>query len=438
MNNALFQQTKIQPTSFHLAPTLQPGAKILFVSDGADEDWRANHTKKPLVSGVKRFSETMVTMLRNHGYQVDFLHPYILNDQQKRIIKTNPLKLYPDTEVASYIWEYLPIIQRFLTHSQPDAIFIATVEGPLGFFTSWLAKNLNIPYSLAFTTNYHEYVGKYLSTFTNGLIDLPSDLPIFKTTYKLLYQNAKNIFVPTQTIARFVETFGIEKDRIILWPRGIDTKIFHPPTSTETNPYLKYKWYQTNPLPILIYFGRISIDKRIDDFLNLSHSKLETTLGTKVHKVIIGAGLQDQAYQSQYANQYTHFLGGMKQSHLAEHLRWSNVFIFPSVTDTFGNVILESSASGVPVVGRVGKNIASTEVLQAVGGIGVEIDPNLGTILKKTAQPIENYPDLYKEDQEKWLAAITKAFNQDRKNIVTTTTQKYSWENAMHLLLKHI
>ncbi len=438
MNNRLSQYTEQKFTTFNVSPYLQPGSKILFVSDGADEDWRANNTEKPLVSGVKRFSETMVAMLRKNGYQVEFLHPYILDEHQNRILKTNPLKLYPDTEVASYMWEYLPIIQKILTQTQPDAIFIATVEGPLGLFTSLLAKNLNIPYSLAFTTNFHEYIGKYLSNFTNGLLDIPSDLPIFKRTYKLLYENAKNIFVPTKTVAKFVENFGIEKERIIIWPRGIDTHIFHPPKPTEVNPYLKYEWYQKEALPILIYFGRISIDKRIDDFLNLSHQKLASNLGTKVHKVIIGAGLQDEEYQINYQDRYTHFLGGMKQSELAKYLRWSNVFLFPSVTDTFGNVILESAASGVPIVGRIGAEIASSEVLLSVGGIGVEIDNNLLKILKNTAEPIENYPHLYQSDQEKWYRAISKAFHQDKNTLIFNTTRNYSWENAMNLLLAHL
>lgn len=438
MNINLFNRFQKKHFEIMEQNNLKPGSKILFVSDSADEDWCANNTDKPLVNGVKRFSETMVSLLKENGYQVDFLHPYILDEKEKRRIKTTPIPFYPDVEFAFNFWQLFPVIRKAIIENEPDAIFIATVEGPLGFFTSRLAKMLHIPYSLVFTTNLHEYIGKYINNFTKGHIDLPSDLTIYKKAYHLLYKNAKTIFVPTPLIKTYVQSFGINPEKIIVWPHGIDTEVFHPPETNELNPYQTLDWYQSNPLPILIYFGRISIDKRVDDFLNLDQNELEKALGTKCHKVIIGTGLNDPIYRKKYADSYTHFLGGMKQIELASYLRWADLFIFPSVTDTFGIVLLESAASGVPIVGRIGEEIASTDVLTSVGGIGIEIDSVLLEKLKKTAEPIENYPALYAEDQQKWIKGIQKAFQINMEEIIKKTTQQYSWENAMHLLLENI
>ena len=438
MNINLFNRFQAKHLEIMQQNNLQPGAKILFVSDSADEDWCAKHTQKPLVNGVKRFSETMVTLLKQNGYQVEFLHPYILDENEKRRIKTTPIPFYPDIEFAFNFWQLFPVIRKAIIENQPDAIFIATVEGPLGFFTSRLARMLKIPYSLVFTTNLHEYIGKYINNFTKGHIDLPSDLIIYKKAYKMLYKHAKTIFVPTPLIKSYVRSFGIKENKIIVWPHGIDTHVFHPPTPNEINPYRKYEWYQNNPLPILIYFGRISIDKRVDEFLNISQSDLQTAIGTKCHKVIIGTGLNAADYQKRYADAYTHFLGGMQQAELASYLRWADTFIFPSVTDTFGIVLLESAASGVPIVGRVGEQIASSEVLTSVGGIGIEIDPTLLEKLKKTAEPIENYPDLYAQDQKNWITGIQQAFQIKREEIIEKTTRQYSWENAMHLLIENV
>ncbi len=438
MNKILFNRFQAKHFEIMKQNNLKLGSKILFVSDSADEDWCANHTDKPLVNGVKRFSETMVSLLKQNGYQVDFLHPYILDENEKRLIKTTPVPFYPDLEFAFKFWQLYPVIRKAIIENKPDAIFITTVEGPLGFFTSRLAKLLHIPYSLVFTTNLHEYIGKYINDFTKGHIDLPSDLSIYKKAYKLLYKNAKTIFVPTPIIKNYVQSFGMDANKIVVWPHGIDTEVFHPPYATEENPYLQFDWYQNEPLPLLIYFGRISIDKRVDDFLNLSQSDLEEALATKCHKVIIGSGLNDSSYRDKYADGYTHFLGGMKQIELASYLRWADLFIFPSVTDTFGIVLLESAASGVPIVGRIGAEIASSEVLTSVGGIGIEIDPILLEKLKKTAEPIENFPELYSLDQKKWITGIQLAFHIKMDEIIQKTTQKYSWENAMNLLIENV
>ena len=202
-----------------------------------------------------------------------------------------------------------------LDEFQPSAIHIST-EGPLGL----AARRHCLKNGYEFTTAYHTRFPEYI----HARWRVP--LGVSYRWVRWFHSPASRIMVSTSSIEEALK--GRKFDRIARWTRGVDTSLFHP----------RDKGFLSDPRPISMYVGRVAVEKNIEAFLKLDIP------GTKY---VVGDGPQLTELRARYPD--VRFPGAKTGEELARHYAASDVFVFPSLTDTFGLVMLEALASGVPV-----------------------------------------------------------------------------------------
>jgi glycosyltransferase involved in cell wall biosynthesis len=266
----------------------------------------------PQVNGVVRTLGTLREELTNLGHEPVFITP----DQFRSI----PCPTYPEIRLAVRPGRRLA---RTIEANQPCAIHIAT-EGPLG----WAARRYCLKRRLPFTTAYHTKFPEYI----RARFRVP--LPLSYRLIRRFHAPAATIMVATQTIQSELEKRGF--GRIRRWSRGVDTSLFRPRSPEEIDalaPYLR-----DLPRPLHLYVGRVAVEKNIQAFL---------AADLPGSKVVVGDGPQLEELKRKYPDVL--FTGARTGEALAAHYSAASVFVFPSRTDTFGLVLLEALASGVPV-----------------------------------------------------------------------------------------
>lgn len=260
----------------------------------------------PQVNGVVRTLETVTSELRKLGHQVTLVTP--------EMFPTIPMPTYPEIRLA-----ILPgrKIGRLIDEVRPDTIHIAT-EGTIGLAVRRQCLRRRLPFTTSFHTRFPEYV--------HARFRVPESW-----TYAALrwfHAPSSAVMVATPSLKAELEARGFSNLR--LWSRGVDTDRFRPrPEAYQT---------ETRPRPIWLYVGRVAVEKNVEAFLRLQLP------GTKV---IVGDGPQLAELRARFPG--AHFLGSKFGDELASLYAASDVFVFPSKTDTFGLVILEALASGVPI-----------------------------------------------------------------------------------------
>ena len=258
----------------------------------------------PQVNGVVRTLDTLRRRLIDGGDDVEYLTP--------EGFKTVPCPSYPEIRLAfAGPGAVRKVVQRF----RPEAIHIAT-EGPLGLAARLYCARAGLPFTTAFHTRFPEYIharARVPVTWTYALM-------------RWFHGPSKSIMTPTATVRDDLIARGFPNVR--LWTRGVDTELFKP---GEAEPF-------SGDGPVLMYVGRVAVEKNIQAFLDLD------VAGTKV---IVGDGPMIAALRGKYPD--VHFAGAKHGADLTRHYNAADVFVFPSRTDTFGLVMLEALACGVPV-----------------------------------------------------------------------------------------
>lgn len=261
----------------------------------------------PQVNGVVRTLQAVCGELRNAGHRVDRISPETFRTMACPTYPEIRLALTPGREVA-----------RRIAFHRPDAIHIAT-EGPLGL----AARRWCLRHGAPFTTAYHTQFPDYLAKRTG----LPPGL--FWQFIRWFHGPAKRVMASTPSIAAQLEANGIGPTH--RWGRGVDLELFAP--DLDPHPAMA-----NLPRPIQLYVGRVAIEKNIDAFLSSAHPG---------SKVVVGDGPAREALERKYPQ--AHFLGALQGRSLASAYASADVTVFPSRTDTFGLVIIESLACGTPV-----------------------------------------------------------------------------------------
>jgi len=261
----------------------------------------------PQTNGVVRTLSTTADMLRRWGHDVTVISP-----EQYRSF---PAPTYPEIRLALTA---PGAVGRQLAKIRPEAVHIAT-EGPLGFAARRYCLNRRVP----FTTAYHTQFPDYLSRRTG----LPASA--FWPYIRWFHRPAQQIMVATETIRAQLREQGLT--HLTHWSRGVDLACFTP----DAPPPPEYAGLEG---PILLYAGRIAVEKNIEAFLATDYP------GTKV---VVGDGPARRELETKFPHAL--FLGKRTGRELAGCYAGADVFVFPSRTDTFGLVMIEALACGTPV-----------------------------------------------------------------------------------------
>jgi glycosyltransferase involved in cell wall biosynthesis len=288
---------------------------------------------KPQTNGVVNTLVRLVKHLELEGMEVMVVAP----DGHF----TLPLPSYPEIRIACDPWKAIGRIRGFA----PDAVHVAT-EGPLGFSTvAWLRYK-----KLRFTTSFHTRYPEYLS----------ARVPVVPIAWgydlvRWFHGKAEHTLVSSMSLLHELGDKRVGR-QLVHWPRGVDADVFHPG-------HRRGDVYAELPGPIWLYVGRVAIEKNMEDFLKLSLP------GTKV---VVGDGPSREELQRKYPDVV--WRGYQFGAALSAHFASADCFVFPSRTETFGNVILEAMASGLPVASVP----APGPVDLVTEGVNGAIDDDLG------------------------------------------------------------
>ena len=287
----------------------------------ATDAWR------PQVNGVVHTYERLELELRELGVELAFLTP--------AEFRTLPCPTYPEIRLAVPGYHY--VIER-LGCILPDAVHIAT-EGPIGWMTRGYCLRRGIPFTTAFHTRFPEYLASRFG--------VPES---WTYAVERRFHNAgAGVMVASRRLAAELEARGLE--RLMPWSRGVDSDLFRP---------RDVRLFGDGP--VFLYVGRVAVEKNIETFLRLD---------LPGRKVVVGAGPMLAGLRARYPK--TIFTGKKLGEELAECYASADVFVFPSLTDTFGMVLLEAMASGLPVAAFPVTGPLDTVVPGKTGILGTDL-----------------------------------------------------------------
>ena len=268
--------------------------KIAIVSDA----WH------PQVNGVVTTLTKTIAKLESWSHRVLAVTP--------ALFQTLPCPSYPEISLALAPYRKTAWL---LDEFNPHSVHVAT-EGPLG----WAARRYCLRRKLNFTTSYHTRFPEYIR------LRVPIPLSWSYAVVRSFHKAAAATMVASEHLAAELTGHGFRNLKI--WSRGVDTEFFRPGD----------KNFLAAPRPIYLYAGRVAVEKNIEDFLRLPLSG---------SKFVIGDGPDLARLRNKYTDVF--FPGYKRGWELAAYMTAADVFVFPSRTDTFGLVMLEAMACGVPV-----------------------------------------------------------------------------------------
>ena len=307
-------------------PATRPSLRIAVVT----ETW------PPEVNGVAMTLAKLVQGLSHRNHDVQLIRPRQtkadspMSDAslEEVLMRGMPIPRYPELKLG------LPskkTLVKTWTLRRPDVVHIAT-EGPLGWSALQAAKVLKLPVTSDFRTNFQSYSKHY------GVGWLRKPI----VAYLRKFHNATACtMVPTRELMRTLSQNGFINLKVV--SRGVDTKLFN---IAKRDTGLRSSWGATDDTKVLISVGRMAPEKNLDQVLKTYDALKSTRQAFKL--VMVGDGPLKEQFQKRYPEII--FPGMLSQTNLAAYYASSDLFIFPSQTETFGNVTLEALASGIPVL----------------------------------------------------------------------------------------
>ena len=291
-------------------------------------------TYPPEINGVAMTLHRISGELAIQGHHVSVVRPRQSSEAQNAtyhdtlIVAGLPLPGYDSLRFG------LPCRSKLRNHwktDRPDIIYAAT-EGPLGQSAIRAADDLDIPIVSGFHTNFHEYMQHY---------KLPILEKMVKGFLKKTHNRTRRTFAPSKDVISKLETMGIQHTRLL--GRGVDTQCFSP---EKRDPALRQRWGVGNGGTVAIFVSRLAAEKNIP--LAAKAFQMIKERLPEVACVFVGDGPAREKLEKAHPD---FIFSGMQQGEdLARHYASGDIFIFPSVTETFGNVVTEAMASGLTTV----------------------------------------------------------------------------------------
>lgn len=324
--------------------------KIVIVTDA----WH------PQTNGVVTTLNRTGACLRQMGHDVLFITP--------ENFRTIPLPTY--AEIRLSLFPYAKVA-RTLDTFMPEAIHIAT-EGPLGSAARRYCRRRGLKFTTAYHTRFPQYVR----------MRVPIPVSVSYAFLRRFHGRAERTMVPTESIRQELVNKGFHN--VVIWSRGVDTEMFRPYD----------KDFLQAPRPISMFVGRVAVEKNIEAFLGLDLP------GTKY---VVGNGPDMQVLSQKYPD--VKFAGYKFGEELVQHIAAADVFVFPSRTDTFGLVMLEAMACGVPVAAFPVAGPIDVVQQGVTGELDEDLEVAVNNALKLSSRDARHYAE-----QHSWMMATHQFF----------------------------
>ncbi|GAB3027960.1 glycosyltransferase family 1 protein [Oleiagrimonas citrea] len=292
-------------------------------------------TYPPETNGVALTVQSMVQGMRARGHRVMLVRPRQYGEAKDAVPEADAM-LTPSAALPGYagLRFGLPADRRLLRAwraRRPDAIYVAT-EGPLGASALRCARRLGIPA----TTGFHTRFDHYASHYGVGWLT-----PMVRGYLRRFHRRAAATLVPTDALARELRRLGVDNVRLL--HRAVDTEQFDP---AHRDAELRARWGAGSRAPVMLYVGRIAAEKNLPLAVHAFYAMRKRC--PDLRYVWVGDGPAREAVQR--AHPEFVFMGMQHGEALARCYASADLFVFPSRSETFGNVILEALASGLPTV----------------------------------------------------------------------------------------
>ena len=323
-------------------------------------------TYRPEVNGVAMTLGRMVDGLLARGHRVSLTRPRQPSDGSRQqessspsnwhdgfrhtLVRGLPIPGYPGLKFGLPAHRLLANLWR---KDRPDVVQVVT-EGPLGASAVGAARSLGIPVVSEFHTNFHAYSRHYGVGWLEKLVSLH---------LRRLHNRSSMTLVPSHTLANELQLEGYRNLRVV--SRGVDTALFHPDRRCLQ---LRAEWEASDETPVIAYVGRLAPEKNLPLVLKTfdaihAHAPMAKLL-------LVGDGPSRRKLEM--SNPNIQFAGMRHGIDLARHYASADLFLFPSMTETYGNVTLEALASGLPVIAY--RKAAAADLIRP-GENGMLADP---------------------------------------------------------------
>lgn len=339
----------LSDASFHIEELrgASPNLRIAVVTE----------TYPPEINGVAVTLAKVVEGLRERNHSLQLIRPIQPFFDKQRSADADeiltgglPIPRYPGLRMGM---PSKKLLVRHWSLQRPDIVHIAT-EGPLGWSALNAARALKLPVSTDFRTNFHAYSGHYGAGWLHRAI---------LRYLRKFHNDASCTTVPTQALAGELQSWGFERLSVVA--RGVDTERFSP---VHRSADLRAAWGAEPGDPVALYVGRLASEKNLG-LLARSYAVMRQS-EPRMRLVVVGDGPERQSLAA--ACPQAHFAGMQTGIELARHYASADLFVFPSLSETFGNVTIEAMASGLPVLAY--DHAAASELLRdGQGGIAIAV-----------------------------------------------------------------
>lgn len=293
-------------------------------------------TYPPEVNGVALTLRRLIDGLRQRDYAISLVRPSRKSCNDPTDDFHMSVVLVPGLPLPGYQGLHLGLpahrpLKRYWSQCRPDVVYVAT-EGPLGWSAVRTARRLNIPVLSGFHTNFHSYSKHYHAGWLDHVI----------LRYLCRFHNrTSGTLAPCAELRDLLQEHGIKNVSVL--DRGVDSRLFAPERRSAE---LRRLWGAAEDDLVALYVGRIAPEKNLG--LAIEAYRAMQSVDRRTKFVLVGDGPQYGALQRMHPDLL--FCGQQRSRRLAQYYASADVFLFPSETETFGNVILEALASGLVVL----------------------------------------------------------------------------------------